>query len=60
MVEETVIKKHIPGDTTAHILWLKNRKPEYWNGGDKFTGGEETEVCIYVPENGRDRKNDEN
>ena len=55
-----MIKKHIPGDTTAHILWLKNRKPEYWNGGDKFTGGEETEVCIYVPENGRDRKNDEN
>lgn len=21
---------HIPGDTTAQIFWLKNRKPKYW------------------------------
>lgn len=25
-----VIKKHIPGDTTAQIFWLKNRKPNDW------------------------------
>lgn len=24
------ITKHIPGDTTAQIFWLKNRKPEVW------------------------------
>lgn len=23
-------KKHIPGDVTAQIFWLKNRKPEAW------------------------------
>lgn len=59
IVEETVITKHIPGDTTAQIFWLKNRKPEYWGGGDKFTGGEETELQIYLPDNGRERKDDE-
>ena len=25
-----ITKKHIPGDTTAQIFWLKNRKPEEW------------------------------
>ena len=25
------IKKHIPGDTTAMIFWLKNRKAKEWN-----------------------------
>lgn len=43
MVEETKVtvsdkdgrkvetfKRHIPGDTTAQIFWLKNRKPETW------------------------------
>lgn len=24
------IKKHIPGDTTAQIFWLKNRRPDLW------------------------------
>lgn len=24
------VKKHIPGDTTAMIFWLKNRKSGYW------------------------------
>lgn len=24
------IKKHIPGDTTAMIYWLKNRRPDKW------------------------------
>ncbi|BBU40706.1 transposase [Aeribacillus pallidus] len=27
-VEKTV--KHVPGDVTAQIFWLKNRKPEVW------------------------------
>lgn len=25
-----ITKKHMPGDTTAQIFWLKNRKPEEW------------------------------
>ncbi len=58
VVEETVIAKHIPGDTTAQIFWLKNRKPEYWGGGDKFTVENETEVQFYLPDNGRDGKDD--
>lgn len=24
------ITKHVPGDTTAQIFWLKNRKPKQW------------------------------
>jgi transposase-like protein len=24
------ITKHIPGDTTAQIFWLKNRRPDLW------------------------------
>lgn len=24
------VTKHIPGDTTAQIFWLKNRKPDVW------------------------------
>lgn len=23
-------KKHVAGDTTAQIFWLKNRKPDIW------------------------------
>ena len=25
------VTKHQPGDTTAMIFWLKNRKPDYWH-----------------------------
>ncbi|WP_138158767.1 transposase [Peptoniphilus catoniae] len=25
-----IYKRHMPGDTTAQIFWLKNRKPEEW------------------------------
>lgn len=53
-----MITKHIPGDTTAQIFWLKNRKPEYWGGGDKFTAVEEANIQFYLPDNGRDRKDD--
>lgn len=24
------VTKHMPGDTTAQIFWLKNRKPDDW------------------------------
>ena len=45
-----VVTKHIPGDTTAQIFWLKNRKPGVWRdktavehsgeikGNNPFTG----------------------
>lgn len=56
VVEENTITKHIPGDTTAQIFWLKNRKPEYW-GGDSFTS-DPTEVQIYMPDNGRDSEDE--
>lgn len=58
VVEETTTTKHIPGDTTAQIFWLKNRKPEYWGGGNEFAGADETTVEIYLPDNGRDGRND--
>lgn len=30
--------KHIPGDTTAQIFWLKNRMPEQWKDKIEETG----------------------
>ena len=36
------VTKHIPGDTTAQIFWLKNRRPDKWR--DK----QETNVGIDV------------
>jgi len=29
-VKKVTTKKHIPGDTTAMIFWLKNRQPKQW------------------------------
>ncbi len=59
VVEETMVTKHIPGDTTAQIFWLKNRKPEYWGGGGRFTDDLD-DVVLYIPDNGRDGRDDEN
>ena len=37
-----VVKKHIAGDVTAQIFWLKNRRPDLWRDKreDKGTGDE--------------------
>ncbi len=55
-VEET--KKFVPPDVTAQIFWLKNRQRERWQDRpqDYLQGGDdnETEVTIYLPDNGRD------
>lgn len=58
-VERTEIVKHIPGDTTAQIFWLKNRKPEYWGNGGKFSEDVEEQIQFYLPDNGRDGSNGE-
>lgn len=39
------VKKHLAGDVTAMIFWLKNRKPEEWR--DR----KETELSGYVDNN---------
>lgn len=45
------ITKHIPGDTTAQIFWLKNRKPDAWR--DRREVKEENEDdntgCVVLP-----------
>lgn len=45
------ITKHIPGDTTAQIFWLKNRKPDVWR--DRREVKEENEDdntgCVVLP-----------
>jgi len=55
-VEET--KKFVPPDVTAQIFWLKNRQRERWQDRpqDYLQGGgdNDTEVTIYLPDNGRD------
>lgn len=42
LVEEKVITKHVAGDVTAQIFWLKNRKPGEWR--DKIQYDNEAEV----------------
>lgn len=37
------VKKHMPGDTTAMIFWLKNRKPEQWREKVEKTIGVDVE-----------------
>ena len=53
-----IIKKHIPGDTTAQIFWLKNRQRDRWQDRPQDyvdqSGDNDTEVQIYLPDNGRD------
>ena len=55
-VEET--KKVVPPDVTAQIFWLKNRQRQNWQDRpqDYLQGGgdNDTEVTIYLPDNGRD------
>lgn len=58
VTKRIVIHKHVPGDTTAQIFWLKNRKPDYWGGGKEFIDSG-PEVQIYLPDNGRSQENDE-
>lgn len=37
------VKKHVAGDTTAQIFWLKNRKPEDWRDKPQNTIKDEYE-----------------
>lgn len=53
VVERTTITKHIPGDTTAQIFWLKNRKPAQWRDSVANDGNpiddEQVQTVIYMP-----------
>lgn len=47
------ILKHVPGDTTAQIFWLKNRKPDVWRDRREKDSGNEDENesgVLIVPE----------
>lgn len=51
---KTVVKrKHIPGDTTAQIFWLKNRKPEDWRDRRDIQLGADEAVSVII-DYGRD------
>lgn len=55
-IEKT--KKHVPPDVTAQIFWLKNRQRDRWQDRPQDyvdqSGDNDTEVQIYLPDNGRD------
>lgn len=44
VVEQKVVKKEVPGDTTAQIFWLKNRKPAEWRDKKDLDLGGEVKV----------------
>lgn len=41
--KKKTVTKHIVGDTTAQIFWLKNRKPDVWRDKPQNTISEEYE-----------------
>lgn len=51
-------KKHVQPSVAAQCFWLKNRQRERWQDRpqDYIQGseGNDTEVRIYLPDNGRD------
>ena len=54
ITKKTITTKHIPGDTTAMIFWLKNRKPEVWKANDVISVPIEAEkISFYLPEKDR-------
>ena len=34
--KKQIIKKHVPGNVTAQIFWLKNRKSKEWRNNEGF------------------------
>ena len=56
-VEKT--KKRVPPDVTAQIFWLKNRQRDRWQDRPQDhidQDSDDTEVTIYIPDNGRDKR----
>lgn len=45
-IVEVYDEVHIPADTTAEIIWLKNRQPDKWRDKPKETVNEEEGVVI--------------
>ena len=44
VIEQRIVKKEVPGDTTAQIFWLKNRKPAEWRDKKDLDLGGEVKV----------------
>lgn len=50
------VTRHVPGDVTAQIYWLKNRKPQQWRERKDYnaTDDDETGVIVLAPVQGED------
>ena len=46
-----ITKKHVPGDTTAQIFWLKNRKPKEWRDRQEFDISDPIKITIKRKQN---------
>lgn len=58
-IEVVSVEENYPPDTTACIIWLKNRKPAQWreNKADEEEGLRERELELYdAPRNGKREK----
>lgn len=44
--KKEIIKRHVPGDTTAQIFWLKNRKPKEWRNNPENQENKNDRVII--------------
>lgn len=44
--EVVELEREVPGDVTAQIFWLKNRKPDAWRDKPEDNGGKEEAITI--------------
>ena len=49
--KKEIIKRHVPGDTTAQIFWLKNRKPKEWRNNPENQENKNDRVIIKGADN---------
>jgi len=49
-VKVRVVRKHVPGDVTAQIFWLKNRKPDEWRNKPETKNDGSNEVRVVFDE----------
>ena len=57
-VHDLVKDVHVPGDTTAQIFWLKNRRKQQWRDKVEFTGDNIVQKIHIINDLPKDEENE--
>ena len=57
-VHDLVKDVHVPGDTTAQIFWLKNRRKQQWRDKVEFTGDNTVQKIHIINDLPKDEENE--